>query len=608
MRVRRRKREGQALIMVTLALMAMFGLMGLLVDFGYAFFLEKMMQNAADAAALAAVRAALDGGGGPTSFTCGSTAVCAPAPLSCASATANLQVGCQYALRNGFDWRQPNTSVTVQASDRNTPPTVVGCTPLTHHPPTAPCVDTYYWVTVRIARNVPQLFSAIWGNGMGLVSARATAAIAQSTTIGNLILTNRENDPNWDPKDTGTNLKGGGGGGAGSANFFVPGGITMASGHPQVAGNLSGNSSVQAGFTWIRASGWYTLGGAQSTWVAQPRNQAGDPNIPSDNDPYNSPFVDPFYGDGQPPLPDASVLGSLPLIAVPGGTLTTTICPNGVCGPGIYYATDVPCRGCAPAPSGQPIGIWQGNFRFQWTGNFDTSTFVFFGGLRIGQARVDFGPGRYVLAGVNPAYGNLVFETTNQSFVTGGSTSPNSRDAGRIFILTDERYAGDQLLPARSRIPGLPDLAFGTTKVIAGNNASSSITLQGLNRLDQSLPTAMHPYSPVLFWQDQRNSNYRYDDQGRYFCAANINAACPQDLSDGRGNPNPEFWMQATQFLSIWGAIYQPRGAWMTLVGGNLQTGPIQVVTGAVWLQGGSDLALTGLETPIVNFVASLVE
>jgi hypothetical protein len=208
---------------------------------------------------------------------------------------------------------------------------------------------------------------------------------------------------------------------------------------------------------------------------------------------------------------------------------------------------------------------------------------------------------------VNPTYGDLVFETTNKSFVTGGGTAQGNHDAGRIFILTDERYAGDQLAPARSRVPGLPDLAFGRAQVIAGNNASSSITLQGLNRLDPSLPVSMHPYSPVLFWQDQRNSNYRYDDQGRYFCA-NINAACPQDLSDGRGNPNPEFRMQATQYLSMWGAVYQPRGAWMQLQGGNLQTGPIQVVTGAVWLQGGSDLALTGVETPIVNFVASLVE
>lgn len=595
MPMRTRRRQGQALVMVTLALMAMFGLMGLLVDFGYAFFLEKMMQNAADAAALAAVRAALDGGSGPTSFTCGSSALCAPAPVSCASATGNLLVGCQFAQRNGFDWTAANTTVTVQASDRNTPPTVLGCTPLTHHPPTAPCVDTYYWVTVRIARNVPQLFSAVWGNAMGVVSARATAAIAQSTALGNLILTNRENDP-WIGA-TGTQLDN-----TGNANATVPGGIILASADPVDAGFLQGNSHVTASYTWIRGSGAVRLQGT-ATWIAAPQNQAGNPNIPgSDADPYNSPFVDPFYGDGQPPLPAADVLAALPLVPVPGGTLTTTICPNGVCPPGIYYATNT-----SGLPTGAPIGIWQGNFRFQWTGNFDASTFIFFGGLRIGQARVDFQPGRYVLAGINPSYGDLVFETTNQSFITGGSTSPGNHDAGRIFILTDERYANDQLLPARGRVPGLPNLSFGKTKVIAGNNANSSITLQGLNRLDQSLPSALHPYSPVLFWQDQRNSNYRYDDQGRYYCA-NFNVACPQDLTDGRGNPDPEFWMQATQFLNIWGAVYQPRGAWMQLQGGNLQTGPIQVVTGAVRLQGGSDLSLTGIETPIVNFVASLVE
>jgi hypothetical protein len=58
-----KRRSGQALVMVTLALFAMLGLMGLLVDFGWAFFVEKMSQNAADAAALAAVQAGLQAAG-----------------------------------------------------------------------------------------------------------------------------------------------------------------------------------------------------------------------------------------------------------------------------------------------------------------------------------------------------------------------------------------------------------------------------------------------------------------------------------------------------------------------------------------------------------------
>ena len=53
-------RRGQALIMVTVALLAMSGLIGLAVDFGWSYYLRRTEQAAADAAAMAAVNAAMD--------------------------------------------------------------------------------------------------------------------------------------------------------------------------------------------------------------------------------------------------------------------------------------------------------------------------------------------------------------------------------------------------------------------------------------------------------------------------------------------------------------------------------------------------------------------
>src|SRR5262249_23269449 len=45
-------------------------------------------------------------------------------------------------------------------------------------PPTAPGIGTVsYWVTFRVVKQVPQLFSAVLGNTSGLVAARSTAAI-----------------------------------------------------------------------------------------------------------------------------------------------------------------------------------------------------------------------------------------------------------------------------------------------------------------------------------------------------------------------------------------------------------------------------------------------
>src|ERR1700686_4357083 len=103
---RKKTSGGQAIVMVTVALIAMCGMMGLAVDLGWSFFVEKQAQAAADGAALAAVQEAvvrISAGGAPISgFTCaaggtGSTqADCEPTITSCGSValTSNLNNGC----------------------------------------------------------------------------------------------------------------------------------------------------------------------------------------------------------------------------------------------------------------------------------------------------------------------------------------------------------------------------------------------------------------------------------------------------------------------------------------------------------------------------------
>src|SRR5690242_7752042 len=53
MRHTRHSERGQSLVLVTFALFAMMGIIGLAVDLGWAFYIEKTAQAAADAAALA---------------------------------------------------------------------------------------------------------------------------------------------------------------------------------------------------------------------------------------------------------------------------------------------------------------------------------------------------------------------------------------------------------------------------------------------------------------------------------------------------------------------------------------------------------------------------
>ena len=195
---RRKNSGGQAIILVTLALLTMCGMMGLAVDMGWSFFVHKQAQTAADAAALAAVEEGfkrIDGRRGAISgFTCsagGSGAAqldCQTTAVNCAAvaATSNLNNGCQYAKKNGFDWTTSRQNVTIQSNDGAT----------ADLPATSPgVVNIAYWVTVRTVQTIPQLFSAVNGtNTEGTVSAVATAAIAASIGPGQFYGMDRKGD------------------------------------------------------------------------------------------------------------------------------------------------------------------------------------------------------------------------------------------------------------------------------------------------------------------------------------------------------------------------------------------------------------------------------
>jgi hypothetical protein len=153
--------------MVTLALLPMFGILGLVTDVGYMHFIKMSAQTAAEAAAQAAIidyRATV-GGGSPT---CGlNNVVCSATPSNCPSnitTPANsIEHGCMYAQLHGFN--STNHWVTYEAGAASTPPT-------------APGMGTAsYWVTFRAVQKVPMMFSAVLGNTSGMVAARSTTAL-----------------------------------------------------------------------------------------------------------------------------------------------------------------------------------------------------------------------------------------------------------------------------------------------------------------------------------------------------------------------------------------------------------------------------------------------
>lgn len=162
---RRNAERGSTLIMITLALTTLMGLLGLVVDVGWAYFRKQAAQAAADAAVLSAAAASTQSA---TSFTCGLNGIACQDPTSCGTdipnpPTTNLQVGCLYAKQNGFS---ASTGQTVLISAKTT-----------SSAPGAPGVQVPYWISVSISEKNAQTFSRIFGNTFMNVGATATATV-----------------------------------------------------------------------------------------------------------------------------------------------------------------------------------------------------------------------------------------------------------------------------------------------------------------------------------------------------------------------------------------------------------------------------------------------
>jgi hypothetical protein len=616
--------RGQALIMVTFALIAMMGLLGLAVDLGWSFFVRKSARSAADSAALAAVIEGMRRLGGSGAFTCDDgTLACrpaAPAGTTCTGdlAGTNLENACIYAHQNGFQSGGHNNrqTVTVQADVPG-----IGCVQ-PNCVPTAPGVTAFYWVTVRVTETVPQLFSAVLGNPTGTVQARATAVITDSTVRGALILLNRENDENPVQNYKGVNFDGGGG-----PNVTAPAGILLASQcnggagcNGNYAGTLGGGAGarVTADFTYVRGVGQACAGNLPcgtggSVWSVPPSpGEIGSPW-----------FEDPMRGKGQPPL------NKLPLDpkAIDGGVLIggPTAASAKIIECGNYFATQTDKKTGVVTATGGPITLSGsgGNnyFTFSPAGCPGGSTFgdwVFFGGLRTsgGAAVVEMVPGRYVFAGQNGGPTGELFHIDNGTVLKDQTTGAVQNDAGQLLIFTDWNYPGnykEPLTALKTQTDSLPQYVkdaaglfqFGQSGLKMGSNDSSTITLHGLNPKEILPSNPLDPFTPVVMWQDQRNSRVLYDDHGNV--VGDVNTAFPT-VNDPRRIMN----LGAGVNVHLFGAVYQPRGAWVELQGmgggGAGYIGPLQIVTGGLKMLGGPRLTLLSTSEPIVRRVVALVE
>jgi hypothetical protein len=157
-------RRGQAGLFIVFNLTILFGVLGLAVDLGMAYFTRQQAQAAADAAAMAAATYATNGGPitcGANGAICGSDTTCAYPNVS--PATNDLQSGCLYAAANGF----VNSGIQSVKLSANTtaPPGVTGNSPS-------------YWVKATVSARPNTLFGRFGGLNQFTINAAATAGVA----------------------------------------------------------------------------------------------------------------------------------------------------------------------------------------------------------------------------------------------------------------------------------------------------------------------------------------------------------------------------------------------------------------------------------------------
>lgn len=239
MQMKLRKRNGQTAVMFTLAVIPLFGVLGLVVDLGWAYYRKQAAQAAADSAATAAALAAYQSAeGSPTNCSvtgvaCYATEYTCPATLT-SPPPNNIIAGCMYGRDNGFG-TTARRRVTMQSG--------IGAAP------SASGVVVAYWVVARVHETIPQLFSAVLGHPTLDITARATTGVRDASSGGCVIALDPHADGAITMTGTTTLLSGCGvfvNSDSESAITAVGGGTirTISPAKTEISGNWNGSGTI----------------------------------------------------------------------------------------------------------------------------------------------------------------------------------------------------------------------------------------------------------------------------------------------------------------------------------------------------------------------------
>ncbi len=547
------KRKGQALLLVTFALLAMCGLLGLAVDLGWGYFVKKTAQASADSGAMAGAYAALENHFNDDLSSAPSVA------LTACDVSGTLQAACQYAKDAGFAASEVKVSAGVGT------------------PPTGQPIVADYWVTVRTVKTIPQLFSAVLGNPTGISSARATAAVVTVPVNGSLITLNRSADDPSNPN----NVFGGG--------LHLPNGLFDANGADTIPA-IDGPITVMRGAS--------NPGGMpEGPLFLDPMRGLGQPPLPSaplryfgvvDSGNLNQRIYDVASG--------LEISFGASNVTLPQGNYFPVSCENGDCTVGHFHAE-------------AGIGLrMSANVTFADSG---FGSYFFYGGLHVETtASATIGPGQYVVVGGKASGYALSVDGSMQASGAIGDAgqliiltgmSSNSLDAENLYPGLQTQLNNNQLL-ADMAINSNNPLGFAATS-FSGNGTAN---MHGINLPvgdPQYLPNPagadLAKFAGTVLWQDQANSTIKYDSHGQITCG-NLNSPCTNAYPT-----SPNINVGAQGLAGINGVFYQPRGA--ALLSSQAGQSNLQIITGR-FQYGGSGLNLIPPSVLLKRRIVALIE
>jgi Flp pilus assembly protein TadG len=392
-------KTGQALLLFSLSSIVLFGVLGLVVDIGWAYYRKQVAQSAAESAAIAAVAAAVKSSPGDV-FTCGAQNVVCQSPTRCPTPAHNAlisdtDIGCAYAATNGFS-ATGRQNVTMEANT-TVPSNVGGVTPK-------------YWVTVRVSESIPQLFSSVLGVVNASITARSTAGYFPASIGGCIYVLN--------PTSQAMQMNG-------NIQFTTGCGINIDSTSPSALNLVGGAKLTAVNNSKIKIVGGYAVG-TNATVTPTPVTGA-------------TPFKDPLGDVPPPPIGSCTSFG-----VTPRNNENVTIDPGVYCGaisvtghailnlnPGLYiittgglsvggqatlYGTGVTiylktssvslAGGATTNVSGPTRGPWQGVLFYQDRSDTTSASLV--------------GGSAQILNGV------LYFPTTHMDYTGGNNTTSQS--------------------------------------------------------------------------------------------------------------------------------------------------------------------------------------